>query len=154
MTHLWKFQTFTLVAGGIESAFCMNSLIFLGSSNSEESARSEGDLGSIPGLGRFPGEGRGNPLQHSCLKNPMDKRSLVGYSPWSHKECDMTELLHFHEFPRLNRPSLFHVCFLNETWIFTASLQYLLDKPQLILNQFFYLFILYPGFERKVRFIM
>ena len=33
------------------------------------------DLGSIPGLGRFPGEGRGNPLQYSCLGNPMDRGS-------------------------------------------------------------------------------
>ena len=31
-----------------------------------------GDLGSIPGLGRFPGEGNGNPLQYSCLENPMN----------------------------------------------------------------------------------
>ena len=34
---------------------------------------SAGDLGSIPGLGRSPGRGNGNPLQHSCLKNPMAK---------------------------------------------------------------------------------
>ena len=32
-----------------------------------------GDVGSIPGLGRSPGEGNGNPLQYSCLENPMDK---------------------------------------------------------------------------------
>ena len=32
-----------------------------------------GDLGSIPGLGRAPGEGNGNPLQYSCLENPMDR---------------------------------------------------------------------------------
>ena len=32
-----------------------------------------GDLGSIPGLGRSPGEGNGNPLQYSCLENPMDR---------------------------------------------------------------------------------
>ena len=32
-----------------------------------------GDVGSIPGLGRSPGEGKGNPLQYSCLGNPMDK---------------------------------------------------------------------------------
>ena len=38
-------------------------------SASAEDAR---DLGSIPGLGRFPGEGHGNPLQYSCLENPMD----------------------------------------------------------------------------------
>ena len=36
------------------------------------SARNAGDLGSIPGLGRSPGEGNGNPLQYSCLENPMD----------------------------------------------------------------------------------
>ena len=35
-------------------------------------ARNAGDLGSIPGSGRFPGEGNGNPLQYSCLENPMD----------------------------------------------------------------------------------
>ena len=38
----------------------------------KESACSAGDLGSIPGLGRSPGEGNGNPLQYSCLENPMD----------------------------------------------------------------------------------
>ena len=37
------------------------------------SACNAGDLGSIPGLGRFPGEGNGNPFQYSCLKNSMDK---------------------------------------------------------------------------------
>ena len=34
-----------------------------------------GDLGSIPGLGQFPGEGNGSPLQYSCLENPMDGRA-------------------------------------------------------------------------------
>ena len=37
------------------------------------SACNVGDLGLIPGLGRSPGEGNGNPLQYSCLENPMDK---------------------------------------------------------------------------------
>jgi len=37
------------------------------------------DMGSVPGLGRSPREGSGNPLQYSCLGNPMDKRSLVAY---------------------------------------------------------------------------
>ena len=46
-----------------------------------------GDVGLIPGSGRSPGEGNGNPLQYSCLKNPMDQRSLAGYSPWS---CSQT----------------------------------------------------------------
>ena len=43
------------------------------SSVSKESACNAGDLGSISGLGRSPGEGKGNPLQYSCLKNPMDR---------------------------------------------------------------------------------
>ena len=38
--------------------------------------------------GRSPGEGNGNPLQYSCLENPMEGRSLVGYSPWGRKESD------------------------------------------------------------------
>ena len=44
----------------------------LGSSDSKASAYNEGDPGSIPGSGRFPGEGHGNPLQYSCFENPMD----------------------------------------------------------------------------------
>ena len=43
------------------------------SSVGKESACSTGDPGSIPGLGRFPGEGNGNPLQYSCLENPIDR---------------------------------------------------------------------------------
>ena len=43
-----------------------------GGSNGKESAHNTADLGSIPGLGRSPGEGHGNPLQYSCLGNPMD----------------------------------------------------------------------------------
>ena len=39
----------------------------------KESACNAGDLGLIPGLGRSPGEGNGNPLQYSCLENPMDR---------------------------------------------------------------------------------
>ena len=39
-----------------------------------------GDLGSIPGLGRSPGGGHGNPLQHSCLENPMDRGACSDYT--------------------------------------------------------------------------
>ena len=39
----------------------------------KETACNVGDLGSIPGLGRSPEEGNGNPLQYSCLENPMDR---------------------------------------------------------------------------------
>ena len=42
-------------------------------SGGKESACNAGDPGSIPGLGRSPGEGNGNPLQYSCLGNPMDR---------------------------------------------------------------------------------
>ena len=44
-----------------------------GGSDGKVSAGSAGDLGLIPGSGRSPGEGNGNPLQHSCLENPMDR---------------------------------------------------------------------------------
>ena len=44
---------------------------FPGGSDSKESACDVGDLGSIPGSGRSPGEGNGNPLQYSCLENPI-----------------------------------------------------------------------------------
>ena len=43
------------------------------SSDSKESAHTAGDLGSIPRLGRFPGEENGNPLQYSCLENSTDR---------------------------------------------------------------------------------
>ena len=66
---------------------------FPSSSAGKESTCNVGDLGSIPGLGRSPGGGHGNPLQYSCLENPDGQRSLAGYSPWGHKESDMTEQL-------------------------------------------------------------
>ena len=46
---------------------------FPGGSDGKASACNAGDLGQIPRSGRSPGEGNGNPLQHSCLENPMDK---------------------------------------------------------------------------------
>ena len=46
---------------------------FPGGSEGKASARNAGDPGSIPGLERCPGEGNGNPLQYSCLENPMDR---------------------------------------------------------------------------------
>ena len=48
------------------------------------------DVGSIPGLGRSPGKGLGNPFQYSCLENSHGQRSLVGYSQGL-AESDMTE---------------------------------------------------------------
>ena len=66
---------------------------FLGGSDGEEATDSAEDLGSIPGLGRSPGGGHGNPPQYSCLENPHEQRSLACYSPWGSKESDMTERL-------------------------------------------------------------
>ena len=49
------------------------------------------DVSLIPGSRRFPGVGNASPLQYSCLENPHGQRSLVGYSPWGHKESDTPE---------------------------------------------------------------
>ena len=51
---------------------CFTIRDFPGGSDGKASAYNEGDPGSVPGLGRSPGEGNGNPLQYSCLENPMD----------------------------------------------------------------------------------
>ena len=62
---------------------------FPGGSEVKASACNAGDLSSIPGLGRYSGEGNGNPSQYS-----HGRRSLVGYSSWGRKESDTTERLH------------------------------------------------------------
>ena len=62
------------------------------------SACNVGDLGLIPGSGRSPGEGNGNPLQYFCLENPMD-----GGAWWGRKESDTTEWLTFSLFTREGR---------------------------------------------------
>ena len=64
---------------------------FSGSSDGKESTCNVGDLDSIPGLGRSPGEGHGNPFQYSSLENPHGQRCVAGYSPWGFKEQDMTK---------------------------------------------------------------
>ena len=66
---------------------------FPGSSAGRESACKAGDPSLIPGSERSPGGGHDNLLQHSCLENPHGQRSLAGYSPWGHKESDMTKRL-------------------------------------------------------------
>ena len=66
---------------------------FPGSSAGKESAFNARDPGLIPGLGRSPGEGTGNPLQYSGLENPHRQRNLACYSPLGHKELDTTERL-------------------------------------------------------------
>ena len=89
----------------VRSELLENSLVLDGVSTNEPSQASlvaqlvkksacyAGDPGSIPGSGRSPGGGHGNPLQYSCLETPHGQRSLVSYSLWGHKEPDMTERL-------------------------------------------------------------
>ena len=59
--------------------------------NPPANAGDTGDPGSIPGSGRSRGGGNGNPLQYFLSGKSNGQRSLVGYSPWSCKESDMTE---------------------------------------------------------------
>ena len=58
--------------------------------NLPANARDTGDTGSLPESGRSHGEGNGSPLQYFCLENPHGQRILKGYSPWGHKESDVT----------------------------------------------------------------
>ena len=65
----------------------LTSQVVLEVKNLPASAGDIRDRGSIPGPGRFPGEGHGNPLQYSCLENPMDREA---YSSQGHKESEAT----------------------------------------------------------------
>ena len=56
----------------VELSYLLEASLFPGGSEGKASACSAEDLGSIPGTGRSPGEGNGNPLQYPCLENPMD----------------------------------------------------------------------------------
>ena len=63
----WRFGGTHLVAQPVKNPLAM-----------QETTCSAGDPGSMPGSGRSPGEGNGNPLQYYCLENPMDRGALVG----------------------------------------------------------------------------
>ena len=60
--------------------------------NLPDNAGDSRDTVLIPGSGRSPGGGHGNPLQYSCLENPHGQRNLAGYSSQGHKESDRTEV--------------------------------------------------------------
>ena len=67
--------------------------LIVGGSDGKEIVCNVGGLGSIPGSGRSPGEGTADPLQYSCLENPMDRGAWGGYSLWGCKESDIAEWL-------------------------------------------------------------
>ena len=87
---------------------------FPGGSDSKESLCNAGDLGSIPGLGRSPGGRHGNPLQYSWLENLHGQMTLPGYSPWGHKELDMTEQLSTYSWQNVGYTFL--SCVFSRTW--------------------------------------
>ena len=70
----------------------VNTLGFPGGSVVKNLHASAGDMGLIPGSGRCPGVGNGNAPWYSCLRNPSHgQKTLMGFSPWSHKESDINE---------------------------------------------------------------
>ena len=68
--HVYTYTPFTCVMDFKNYSYTQG---FPGGSDGMKSAYNAGDLGLIPGLGRAPGEGSGNPLQYSCLENLMDR---------------------------------------------------------------------------------
>ena len=79
----------------------------LGGSAVKKPLVNAGDLGSIPGLGRSPGEGNGNPLQDSCLENSMARG---GWWATVHGVAkNRTQLSHFHTFGNTHTLSLTHI---------------------------------------------
>ena len=78
LQNAWHGQGLSLNKGGLLS----------GGSDGKASVYNAGDLGLIPGLGRFPGKGNGNLLQYSCLENLTDGGA---WCPWGRKESDTTE---------------------------------------------------------------
>ena len=71
--------------------FLLASQVSASGKDSTSKAGDVRDSGLIPGLARSHGKRHENPLQYSCLENPLD-RSLVGYSPWGLKELGMTKV--------------------------------------------------------------
>ena len=64
---------------------------FPGGSDGKESACNSGDLGSIPGSGRYPGEENSSPTLEFLPGESHGQKIVVGYSPWGHKESDMSK---------------------------------------------------------------
>ena len=107
---------------------------FPGGSTGKESACNVGDLGSIPGLGRSPVEGLGNPFQCSylenpheqrCLENPHEQRCLAGYSLWGcrvgHDQVHRNTYIHTHTHTHTHSHTQFAECFISHKFPRTLS---------------------------------
>ena len=89
----WETSEWSFPSQSIIYLPCTSKQGFPGSSDGKESSWNTGDLGLIPGSGRSPGEGNGNPFQYSCLENPMVRGARRATVHGGHKESDMTERL-------------------------------------------------------------
>ena len=83
--------------------------------NGKESASNVGDMVSIPGSGRFPGEGNGNPLKYSCLENPMDRKACWVTVHGVAKESDTMQ--------QLNTNIHIHIIMKGKKYILSTSLE-------------------------------
>ena len=72
LLHCSNIINLNLIKSLVGSHSSLGEMNFPGGSDGKASAYNAGDPGSVPGLGRSPGEGNGNPLQYSCLENPMN----------------------------------------------------------------------------------
>ena len=112
----------------------MNTWIYSHLLDGKASAYDAGNLGSVPESGRSSGERNVNPLQYSCLENPMD-RGAPSYSPLGRKDSDTTEWLLF--------------CHLKKNSLFLDS-----DTPIQILSCLFLLKVTFFGKKKKVYFVL
>ena len=87
----------------------------------------EGAASSVPGLGRSPGEGNGNPLQYSCLENPVDI-GLASYSPWGNKRVRHDLAKNEADGPQWKRCSAMDVS-VGESKIQSCKEQYCIGAP-------------------------
>ena len=114
---------------------------FPGGPTGKESACNVGNPDWIPGSGRAPAEGNGNPLQYSCMEKSHGQRSLMGNSSWVHRGLDMTECLSLTHSPKCNCSAFwvgitvdFHFVFVPFRFFFfpTMNLNYLFDESKII----------------------
>ena len=96
------------------SSFFPSALDFPGGPDGKVSVYNVGNPALIPGLGRSPGEGNGNPLQYYCTMpgKSHEQRSQVGYSPWGCKESDTTERVTHTEYGKENHRVCHKICHL------------------------------------------